>query len=315
MGLRATMMRGREQAAREARDAPGIPVSYEKRLASDARWALSEGSKFFEEKSAVQEALRKITERLSALGIPYAIAGGLALFRHGHRRFTEDVDILVTRQGLTAIHKHLDGLGYLPPYAKSKHLRDTELGVKIEFLVTGDYPGDGKPKPVAFPDPAAVTVVHEGINYLNLPTLVQMKLASGMTNPDRMKDIVDVLELIKILALPRDFVQQLAPYVQDKFVELWTASRQVTRRYTRLWRNKFLTLEAKSIDDMIATLQAAAAELDAMRADGVTLDPEGGTADDYAYLVTTDPEVARKYGMEEEDEGWEEAGEEDRTET
>jgi hypothetical protein len=37
----------------------------------------------------------------------------------------------------------------------------------------------------------------------------------------------------------------------------------------------------------------------------VTLDPGGGTADDYAYLVTTDPEIARKYDMEEEDEGWE----------
>jgi hypothetical protein len=156
------MTQGYERTAREAPDPPRIVVPYEKRLASDARWALSEGSKFFEEKSAVQEALRKITERLNALGIPYAVAGGLALFRHGHRRFTEDVDILVTRQGLTAIHTHLEGPGYLPPFPKSKHLRDTDLGVKIEFLVTGDYPGDGKPKPVAFPDPLTVAIVHEG---------------------------------------------------------------------------------------------------------------------------------------------------------
>lgn len=295
----------------EARPAPSLVVPYERRLASDARWALSEGSRFFEGKSAVQEALRRITERLNELGIPYAVAGGLALFHHGHRRFTEDVDILVTRQGLATIHTHLEGLGYLPPFPKSKHLRDTELGVKIEFLVTGDYPGDGKPKPVAFPEPSAAMIVHDGIHYLNLPTLIELKLASGMTNPDRMKDLADVLELIKILALPRDFVHQLAPYVQDKFIELWTATRQVARRYVRIWRNKFLTLEAKSIDDMITTLQAAAAELQAMRADGVTLDPEGGTADDYAYLVTTDPEVAKKYGMEEEDEGWEGAAEDD----
>ncbi len=317
MGFRATMMRGREQAVQEILAAPRLVVPYEKQLASDARWALSEGSKFFEGKSAVQEALRKITERLNGLGIPYAIVGGLALFRHGHRRFTEDVDILVTRKGLVTIHNHLEGLGYLPPFPKSKNLRDTDLGVKIEFLVTGDYPGDGKPKPVAFPDPSAVAVMHEGINYLNLSTLVELKLASGMTNPDRMKDLVDVLELIKILALPRDFVQQLDPYVQDKFIELWTANRQVTRRYVRLWRNKFLTLDAKKIEDMIATLHAAAAELQAMREDGVTMDPEGGTADDYAYLVTTDPEVAKKYGMEEEDEGWEagDAEGEDGTET
>jgi predicted nucleotidyltransferase len=261
---------------------------------------------FFEGKSSVQEALRKITERLNELGVPYAIVGGLALFRHGHRRFTEDVDILVTRKGLATIHHQLEGRGYLPPFPNSKHLRDTELGVKIEFIITGDFPGDGKPKPVAFPDPSEAAVVHEGISYLNLPKLIELKLASGMTNPDRMKDLADVLELIKLLALPRDFVQQLAPYVQDKFIELWTANRGVPRRYVRIWRNKFLTFEAKTIDDMIATLQVAAEELRAMRADGVELDPECGTADDYAYLVTTDPIIAKKYGMDEEDEGWEE---------
>ena len=266
---------------------------------------MSEGSKFFEEKGAVQEALGKIAVRLDELGIPYAVAGGMALFIHGYRRFTEDVDILVTRQGLTAIHTKLEGLGYLPPFPKSKHLRDTALGVKIEFLVTGDYPGDGKPKPVAFPDPAVAAVERDGVKYLNLPTLIELKLASGMTNPDRMKDLADVLELIKLLALPKDFALQLAPYVREKFNEFWTASRQATRRYVRLWRNKFLTVDAKTIDDMITVLQRAAAELKAMLDDGVTLNPNGGTTDDYAYLVTTDPEIARKYGMEEEDEGWE----------
>ena len=301
-------MRSRERLVAETQASSAPVVPYEKQLASDARWALSEGSKFFEGKGAVREALLKITQRLNELNVPYAVAGGLALFRHGHRRFTEDVDILVTRQGLACIHSHLEGLGYRPPFPKSKNLRDTDLGVRIEFLVTGDYPGDGEPKPVAFPDPLAVADEHEGIHYLNLRTLIQLKLASGMTNPNRMKDLADVLDLIRILALPRDFVQQLDPYVQDKFIELWTTSRQVSRRYVRIWRNKFLTLEATKIDDMITALQAAADEFQAMRDDGVALDPEGGTADDYAYLVTTDPEVARKYGMEEEDERWDADG-------
>ena len=42
-------------------------------------WALSEGSRHFEEKSTVFDALRKITNRLNELGIAYAVAGGLAL--------------------------------------------------------------------------------------------------------------------------------------------------------------------------------------------------------------------------------------------
>ena len=147
-------------------------ASYEENLANDPEWAMSEGSKFFAEKDAVHGALRKITKRLEELGIPYAVSGGMALFRHGYRRFTEDVDILVNRDGLKAIHRQLEGRGYVPPFVGSKNLRDTELGVNIDFIVAGGYPGDGKEKPIAFPEPSSVTVEHEGIKYLNMPALV-----------------------------------------------------------------------------------------------------------------------------------------------
>ena len=274
---------------------------YETLLNRDPRWALSEGSLFFEGKGAVQQALAKITKRLNELGIPYCVAGGMALFKHGYRRFTEDVDLLVTREGLREIHSKLSGLGYLPPFSRSKNLRDTDLGVRIEFLVSGDYPGDGKPKPVSFPDPTANGIELEGISYLSLPRLIELKLASGMTNQGRMKDLTDVMELIKVLNLSRDLGSELHPFVQPKYIELWNQSRT---RYITLWRNKWLTAESKSIDDMVASLREAADLLEAMRADAVTLDPEGGTADDYACLVTTDPEVAKKYDMHEESEYW-----------
>jgi hypothetical protein len=199
---------------------PGLPVSYEEQLNQNPRWAMSEGSRHFEEDSAVFKALHNITQRLRSLGIPYAVVGGMALFKHGLRRFTEDVDILVTKEDLKIIHEKLEGLGYLPPFTNSKHFRDTQLGVKIEFLTTGDYPGDGKKKPVAFPDPRNVNFEADGISYITLPMLVELKLASGMTNPGRLKDLADVLELIKILDLPMDFGNQLDPFVRDKFNEL-----------------------------------------------------------------------------------------------
>jgi hypothetical protein len=228
----------------------------------------------------------------------------MALFRHGFRRFTEDVDILVTRDGLKPIHDRLTGLGYRPPFEKSKNLRDTETGVRIEFLVAGQYPGDGKPKAVAFPDPARVGEEVDGVTYLTLPALVELKLASGTSAPDRMKDLVDVQELIKLLALPAEFADRIHPDVRQKFLELWHATRAVEKRYVLLWRNKWLTSEARTIDDLIAALDAAAAELRAMNRDGIVLDPDRGTADDYAQLVTTDPAVAKKYGMEDEAELW-----------
>jgi len=194
---------------------------YEEQLDNDPRWALSEGSRHFEEDSAVFKALRNIAQRLNDIGIPYAVVGGMALFRHGLRRFTEDVDILVRKEDLQRIHENLDGLGYLPPFANSKHLRDTQAGVKIEFLTSGDYPGDGKKKPVSFPDPSAVSFEADGIRYINLPKLVELKLASGMTNPRRLKDLSDVLELIKLRGLPADFANQLDPFVREKYMEYW----------------------------------------------------------------------------------------------
>jgi hypothetical protein len=279
----------------------GVPI-YEELLNRDPRWALNEGSQHFEESSAVFKALHNITSRLKDLGIPYVVVGGMALFRHGLRRFTEDVDLLVTKDDLKVIHAKLAGLGYLPPFTNSKHLRDTQLGVKIEFLTTGDYPGDGKPKPVSFPDPRSVSFEAEGINYIHLPKLVELKLASGMTNPGRLKDLSDVLELIKTLNLPIDFADQLDAFVQGKFKELWSEAR---KRYVTMWRNKWLTAKAKSIEEMISMLRSAADHLDQMRKDGVVLEDDGGVGDDYAHLVTMDPKVAEKYGLIDESEYWE----------
>ncbi|SIO36969.1 hypothetical protein SAMN05444166_4155 [Singulisphaera sp. GP187] len=48
----------------------------EQRLNQDWKWALSEGSRHFEEKSAIQDALRKIARRLTDLGVPFESLGG-----------------------------------------------------------------------------------------------------------------------------------------------------------------------------------------------------------------------------------------------
>ena len=255
----------------------GFVLSYEERLGRDSRWALSEGSRHFEEESAVFEALRKIARRLEDLGIPYAVVGGMALFQHGLRRFTEDIDILVTKADLRRLHDELEGLGYLPPHSKSKHPRDTDLGVRIEFLTTGEYPGDGRAKPVAFPDPSSVNLEIDGIKYVNLPTLIELKLASGMTNAGRLKDLSDVLELIKLLDLPADYAGRLNPYVRGKYAELWGQGR---KRFVTMWRNKWLTVNAKSIEDMIEIFRKASETLESMRRDGVALEGGGGIGDD-----------------------------------
>ncbi|MBL8849230.1 MAG: hypothetical protein JNG89_06080 [Planctomycetaceae bacterium] len=195
-------------------------LTYEQQLSADRRLALREGSMHFEGESGVHKALERICRALDERSIPYCILGGMALFFHGYRRFTEDVDLLVTPDGLKAISEELTGRGYLPPFSGSRNLRDTETGVRIEFVMTGEYPGDGKPKPVAFPSPEANVVEIDGMRFVTLPKLIELKLASGISNPRRARDLADVQELIALLRLPADFQNQLDASVRDKYAEL-----------------------------------------------------------------------------------------------
>jgi hypothetical protein len=73
--------------------------------------------------------------------------------------------------------EHLDGLGWVRPFPESKHLRDAEHGVSVEFLIAGQYPGDERQKPIAFPNPADVAVEFGGIRFLSLP------LSSSSSSP------------------------------------------------------------------------------------------------------------------------------------
>src|SRR5260221_9625126 len=123
------------------------------------RHTLQEGSNFFMKRGKVHEALERVTHRLEQEGIAYAVIGGMALSAHGYDRFTSDVDLLTTQEGLDAIHEKLVGRGYVPSFSGArKSLRDTQAGVTIEFITAGEYPGDGKPKAVVFPDPRTASI-------------------------------------------------------------------------------------------------------------------------------------------------------------
>ena len=75
-------------------------------------------------------------------------------------------------------------------------------------------------------------------------------------------------------------------------------------RYEMTWRNKFLTMHAKSISEMADILQSAASDLREMASAGVVL-AHDSAGDDYATLVTADPALAERFGFypqEEDDE-------------
>jgi hypothetical protein len=181
-------------------------------------------AEFFMGKADVQHALEILAHRLEQLEIPYAIVGAMAMNEYGYRRVTEDVDVLLTREGLDRFKQHWLGRGYVEKFHGSRGLRDTENGVPIDVVVTGDYPGDGRPKSVVFPDPADHARRGSRVRLLPLQKLIELKLASGMSAPHRLRDLADVLELIRVTDLPLELAEELDESVRAKYRELWRAA-------------------------------------------------------------------------------------------
>ncbi len=181
---------------------------------------------FFMDRSPVHDTMRRLAATLRELNIPFAIAGAMAANAHGHRRTTADVDILLRREDLQKFKQRWSGLGWVDLFEGSKGFRDTANNVKIDVLIVGDYPGDGLKKPIVFPAPDDVAEnLSENLPFVNLKTLLQLKLASGMTAPHRLQDLADVIQLIRANQLTRDYADELNPYVKDKFLEMWDAAQ------------------------------------------------------------------------------------------
>jgi hypothetical protein len=194
------------------------------KLISSPTEAYQEGLRFFMKEGVLNQTIQRVRYDLERAGIDYSVIGALALNQHGYRRFTEDIDLLMTKEGLHKFQDVLVGLGYRPAFdGATKKFRTTHENVPVEIVTTGEYPGDGQPKPVQFHDPKDDFVVIEGIKTVTLEKLIELKLASGISAPDRLRDLADVQELIRLKKLGPELAEKLNPYVREKFLELHRA--------------------------------------------------------------------------------------------
>lgn len=177
--------------------------------------------RFFMGEAEAQKALYKLTSILEDEGVPYAIIGAFALNEYGHRRVTVDVDLVMREEDLQAFKRNHLGRGYVERVPGTGKLFDTEHGVNIDVLSTGRFPGDDKPKPIAFPDPASTAVRGTRFALLPMPRYIELKLASGMVAPHRVRDLADIQDLIRSANLPRETAMALHPWVREKFLEIW----------------------------------------------------------------------------------------------
>ena len=183
-----------------------------------------EGLRLFMGQGELNQTLARLVRNLEEHHIEYMVVGDIALIAHGYRRFTEDIDLVMTSEALDTFHRELIGLGYAPQFPGArKRIRSTVDGVSIDVIVSGEYPGDGNPKPVTIPRPEEASTEIEGVRVVTLAKLIEIKLASGMTAPHRLRDLADVQELIKARGLGAEFAEQIDPYVRSKYLELWNA--------------------------------------------------------------------------------------------
>jgi hypothetical protein len=191
--------------------------------------ALEEGSRYFEGTGRVLLTAERLGAEFGSREIDYLIVGAVALYLHGYARYTENLNIVLTGDGFEKFKKEMLGrgpsglAGYDSISETTKAVCSYPEMAVVRFTIAGEYPGDRKPKPISFPNPSTASVEIRGIRVVTLEKLIELKLASGMTAPDRLKDLADIQELIKIKALTRDFADKLNPYVREKYLQLWNA--------------------------------------------------------------------------------------------
>jgi hypothetical protein len=169
---------------------------------------------FFEGQGEVHQTMCRLVERLETANIAHAVVGGMAVNAHRHERTTKDVDVLLTPEGFADFKRQFVPGTYEPVKGRPRRFLDTATGRTLDILVTGKFPGSGKPGPIAYPNPAAVWERINQINYVNLTTLIVLKLAAR-----RPQDFADVIGLISVHGLDESYLTQLPVSVRQDFIE------------------------------------------------------------------------------------------------
>ena len=196
--------------------------AYEEQLSKSFDHLLAEADDYFLDTAKLHSTLAELTRRLDEAGIPYAVLDAIAWARYGYQRMTVDIDLLLSPNGLARFQEECVGRGYVPAYSgATKSFRATGTGVRVDILTSGEYPGDGKPKPVVYPEPAEVAVEMDGVQVVKLEKLIEFKLASGISAPHRLRDLADVQDTISALKLPEDFADRLDPSVRAVYLDMW----------------------------------------------------------------------------------------------
>jgi hypothetical protein len=174
-----------------------------------------EQAEFLRESSGstnIEKTLLKALKVLSLFNIPHYVCGGFAVQEHGYPRFTVDVDIIVPDVEFAGQKLTMNGFKANP--GSRMTVTDRETKVEVDLLPGGSKVDTG---PLTLPMP---THVSDEPQILTLQCLISSKLSTYMGRGiQRAQDYADVVKLIAVNGLPRDF--DVDAKVADLYYKLW----------------------------------------------------------------------------------------------
>ncbi len=141
--------------------------------------------------------VRAVDKVLAAIDCSAVVGGGWAVWRHGFMgRVTQDLDIVLPADRIDEFLSVSSVSGFkvlqVEPGSWPK-IHHTETDIQVDIMPEGERPG--RPPdlaPTTIPHPKLLGASGQKLRYLNLPRLVELKIAAG-----RLKDRADVVELLR----------------------------------------------------------------------------------------------------------------------
>ena len=126
------------------------------------------------------------------------LAGGWAVWHHGYiGRVTQDLDIVLAAESVDSLMRAASVSGFeilAPKPGRWPKLLHKETKIQLDILPEGARPGvASKLAPTTIPHPAKMGGSGRILNYISLPSLIELKLAAA-----RARDEADVVELIRV---------------------------------------------------------------------------------------------------------------------
>ncbi|MEM6552879.1 MAG: hypothetical protein AAF750_12235 [Planctomycetota bacterium] len=158
--------------------------------------------RMLQDDQTILDTAREISSILQRIGVAGGVVGGIAVFLHGYRRTTTDIDVYCVDR--SALGDALKAAGYVWDDAERQFMKGD---VPVQLLAPQDRLGFD---PTHFQD-------LEGVQAVSLADLISMKLASGTGNVHRMNDLSDIVRLAHANKIDKSFTPKIAPEYRKEF--------------------------------------------------------------------------------------------------